>query len=238
HGGQGRAKDELFGLQEDQEATTSKGVGHDPADDGQQQQRPDLGERERPHERARSGELVGVGAQHHRLHPRPDVRRERAEPHESELAVGEGRAGRAAAADVVVALEERFLAVFDDRGGGGGAEHGDLPSCHGAPGRDQARRLSTVGRAMSARTLPAEGVADAHPDARRDAGLGPIALVGFAGAVAVAWGAWRVAALPDRRARLGWIPDAPILGALPLPSRPLGYVLWALGLGGLSVAWV
>jgi alpha-1,6-mannosyltransferase len=91
---------------------------------------------------------------------------------------------------------------------------------------------------MSARTLPADGVADAHPDARRDAGLGTIALVGLAGAVALAWGAWRVAALPDRRARLEWIPDAPVLGALPLPSRPLGYVLWALGLGGLSVAWV
>ena len=91
---------------------------------------------------------------------------------------------------------------------------------------------------MSARTLQADGAADARPRARRHAGLGAIALVGLAGAVALAWGAWRVGALPDRHARVEWIPDAPVLGGLPWPSRPLGYVLWALGLAGLSLAWV
>jgi alpha-1,6-mannosyltransferase len=91
---------------------------------------------------------------------------------------------------------------------------------------------------MSARTLQADGAADAHLNGRRDPGLGTIALIGLAGAVALAWGAWRVAALPDRRARLEWIPDAPLLGGLPLPSRPLAYVLWAVGLAGLSLAWV
>jgi alpha-1,6-mannosyltransferase len=91
---------------------------------------------------------------------------------------------------------------------------------------------------MSARTLQADGAADARLPARRPAGLGAIAFVGFVGAVLLAWGAWRVAALPDRRARLEWIPDAPLLGGLPLPSRPLGYVLWGLGLAGLSLAWV
>src|SRR5690349_6194203 len=121
----------------------------------------------------------------------PDVGRERAQPHEPELTVGEGRSGRADAADVVVALEEGFLAVFDDRGGGPGAGHGDLPWCHGG-GRPSQASLTTVPVAMSARTLQADGVADARPPARPHAGLGRIALVGFAGAVALAWGAWRV----------------------------------------------
>ena len=91
---------------------------------------------------------------------------------------------------------------------------------------------------MTASTLQADGAADADQPARRRAGLGAVALVGLAGGVAVAWGVWRVGALPDRRARLPWIPDAPLLGGLPLPSRPLGYVLWGVGLGGLSLAWV
>src|SRR5204863_7564315 len=42
----------------------------------------------------------------------------------------------------------------------------------------------------------------------------------------------------DRRARLEWIPGAPVVGGVPLPSRPLAYVLWGLGLAGLSLAWV
>jgi hypothetical protein len=91
---------------------------------------------------------------------------------------------------------------------------------------------------MSARTLQADGVDDARLPARRQTGLGAVVVLGLAGAVALAWGAWRVGALPDRRARMAWIPDAPLIGALALPSRPLGYVLWGLGLAGVSVAWV
>jgi alpha-1,6-mannosyltransferase len=87
---------------------------------------------------------------------------------------------------------------------------------------------------MSAPTLPA-----AAPDsARTGTRLGAIALLGLGGAVSLAWGAWRVGAVTDRRGRLTWLQGVPILGAVPLPSRPLAYVLWGLGLAGLSGAWL
>src|SRR5262245_48729463 len=97
-------------------------------------------------------------------------------------------------------------------------------------------------------TMPARVLTDDSDQSARDpfapslvrivTSLRTVAVLGLVGAVALAWGAWRVGALTDRRARLVWLRDAPVLGSLPLPSRPLGYVLWAVGLAALSVAWV
>ncbi len=74
--------------------------------------------------------------------------------------------------------------------------------------------------------------------ARTRTRVGGLAVLGVAGAVALAAGAWRVGVLPDGRSRLTWLDGVPVLGSLPLASRPLAYVLWGLGLAGLSAAWV
>ena len=89
---------------------------------------------------------------------------------------------------------------------------------------------------MHAPTLPADAPGSARP--RPAIGLRGVALMGFGGALALTWGAWRVGALGDRRSRLRWLDGAPIVGSLPLPSRPLAYLLWGLGIALLSAAWV
>ncbi len=89
---------------------------------------------------------------------------------------------------------------------------------------------------MHAPTLPADAPGSARP--RPAIGLRGVALIGLGGAVALAWGAWRVGALSDRRSRLRWLDGAPVVGAVPLPSRVLAYGLWGLGVGLLSLAWV
>src|SRR3712207_7326411 len=60
----------------------------------------------RSHERRRLRQLVGVGAEHHVLHPRADVRREPAEPDRAEVPGGEGGPS-GAHLDGVVALLDR-----------------------------------------------------------------------------------------------------------------------------------
>jgi hypothetical protein len=89
---------------------------------------------------------------------------------------------------------------------------------------------------MHAPTLPA----DAPRSARRAdrLGLGTVVLIGLAGAVALAGGAWRVGAVADSRFRLRWLDGEPVLGAVPQPPRFVGYVLWAVGMVLLSAAWV
>jgi hypothetical protein len=59
--------------------------------------------------------------------------------------MAEGGPGAADAADVVVALDEGRLAVFDDGGGVGVVKRGDLSWCHGGATRHQAF-LATVRR--------------------------------------------------------------------------------------------
>jgi hypothetical protein len=89
---------------------------------------------------------------------------------------------------------------------------------------------------MHAPTLPADAPRSARPTGA--IGLRGVVLVGVAGALALAWGTWQVGALADRRFRLRWLDGAPVVGALPLPPRFVGYVLWAVGVALLSAAWV
>src|SRR4051812_39822475 len=101
----------------------------------------------------------------------------------------------------------------------------------GRPDGSRYRRAS-----MHAPPLPADAPRSARP-AGAVGGRG-VALLGFAGALALGWGTWQVGALADRRFRLRWLDGTPVLGALPLPSRFFGYVLWVAGVALLSVAWV
>jgi alpha-1,6-mannosyltransferase len=89
---------------------------------------------------------------------------------------------------------------------------------------------------MHAPTLPADAPRSARPTG--EIGLRGVVVVGVVGAVALAWGTWQVGALADRRFRLRWLDDAPLVGAIPLPSRFVGYVLWIAGVALLSAAWV
>ena len=189
-------------------------------------------------ERARPGQLVGVRAEHHGLHPRADVRGERAQPHEAELAVGQGRAGGPDAADVVVALGEGFLGVLDDRlvrDVQGPRRRVMVPD----GGASDQVALGTVGASMHAPTLPADA-----PRSARPTGPGPacatVVLVGLGGALALAWGTWQVGALADRRFRLRWLDGVPVARApcrLPPPvRRPT--CCGRVGVALLSGAWV
>src|SRR5947207_5667754 len=96
--------------------------------------------------------------------------------------------------------------------------------------------LATVRANMHAPTLPADAPRSARPAA--GTGLRGVALLGLAGAVALAWGTWQVGGLVDRRFRRRWFDGTRVLGALPLPPRGVAYVLWAVGAVLLSAAWV
>jgi hypothetical protein len=89
---------------------------------------------------------------------------------------------------------------------------------------------------MHAPTLPADAPRSARPTGQT--GLGPVAVLGLGGALALAAGTWQVGALADRRFRVPWLDGAPIVGAIAEPSRFVAYVLWAVGVVGLSAAWV
>src|SRR5262245_6293895 len=88
---------------------------------------------------------------------------------------------------------------------------------------------------LTADAAPDAAVAERAPRTGVPAG---VVVLGFAGAIALTWGTWRVGTLLDRRFRLRWMDGVPVLGSLPLPSRPLGYLLWGVGLAALSSAWV
>jgi hypothetical protein len=87
---------------------------------------------------------------------------------------------------------------------------------------------------MRAPTRPAETALRA----RARTSLAGVAALGFAGSIAVAAAAWGAGALPEQRSPGGWLEDVPLVGALPVVDHPAAYVLWALGLAGLSAAWV
>src|SRR2546423_15022032 len=89
---------------------------------------------------------------------------------------------------------------------------------------------------MRAPPAPVDAADAARP--RPAIGVRSITLIGLGGAIALSWAAWRVGALPDRRFRLRWLDGVPVLGSVPLPSRALAYVVWAVGLALLSGAWI
>ena len=116
--GQHQREHGLLELEGDQQAAPVEGVGDQATDERQQQQRAELGEGEQADEGAGAGQLVGVRAEHERLHPRADVRRERPDPHPPERLHGEGRTGRAGPVGWVgVALGQRFLGLGERRFG-------------------------------------------------------------------------------------------------------------------------
>src|SRR3977135_3207387 len=85
---------------------------------------------------------------------------------------------------------------------------------------------------MHAPTLPADAPRSARSTG--EIGLRRVVVLGFAGALALAWGTWQGGALAARLFRLRWLDGAPIVGALPLPSRFAGYLLWVAGVALLS----
>src|SRR4051794_35297596 len=115
--------------------------------------------------------------------------------------MGQRRSGGADTADVVVALGEGFLRVFDDGVRGDVAGHGDESWCQtgGAPGEAV---LATVRASMHAPTLPADAPRSARPEA--GTGLRGVALLGLVGALVLAWGVWQVGGVVDRRLPVRW----------------------------------
>ena len=85
---------QLLDRQHDQEPLAIHLVRQQAAEHGQDESRAELGEDDDADERARVGQVVGVGAEYDVLHPRPDVRGERPEEDDAERAVAEGRPGR------------------------------------------------------------------------------------------------------------------------------------------------
>ena len=78
-------------------------VGEQPADRREEQQRAELREEDEADERRRAGQLERVRAEHDVLHPRADVRRERAEVDDAEVAVPQrGLRGAPLVRDVAV----------------------------------------------------------------------------------------------------------------------------------------
>ena len=107
--GEPERQQHLQRLHRDQEAAAVHLVGDDAADLAQEQQRAELREVEDPHV-ARVADLERERAEQHVLHPRPDVRQERAAPDEAEVAVAE-RGTRGAASQGAVAVDDRLGGV-------------------------------------------------------------------------------------------------------------------------------
>ena len=99
---------ELRELHAHEEPAPVDDVGEQPTERREEQQRPELREEQQTDVGRRTGQLVGVGAEHHVLHPRADVRREGAEVDDAEVAVPQ-RGLRGAPLERDVAVDQRVL---------------------------------------------------------------------------------------------------------------------------------
>ena len=100
---------QLCQLHAHEEAAPVDDVGEQSADRRQEQQRSELREEQQADVRRRAGQLVRIRTEHHVLHPRADVRRERAEVDDAEVAVPQ-RGLRGTPLEGDVAVDQR---VFD-----------------------------------------------------------------------------------------------------------------------------
>ncbi len=102
----------LGDLQRDEQPAPIHPVGEVAADHRQEQQRAELAEVQQPHVEAAVRELQRVRTQQHVLHPRADVRRERPDVDDAEVAVAQRR-GRGSPLIGDVAVDEGVLDILE-----------------------------------------------------------------------------------------------------------------------------
>ena len=112
HPGQGQREHQLLDGQDDQELLAVDLVGDEAAHHGEQERRAELGEDDDADERARVGDVVGVGAEDDVLHPGADVGGEGAEEDDAKGAVPQGRDGRARP-ERAVTVDDGILDLLD-----------------------------------------------------------------------------------------------------------------------------